>query len=58
MMNYILYLKPENCHNHGLIYSKDNTDYLCSNSANGYINIWDLNKKSLFKCFYNKKVIL
>ena len=55
---YSLSHEPEHCHNHGLIYSKDNTDYLCSTSANGYINIWDLYKKSLFKCFYIKNSYL
>ena len=31
------------------IYYKDNNDYLCSSSYNGYINIWDLYNKKIFK---------
>ena len=31
------------------IYYKDNNDYLCSSSRNGYINIWDLYNKKIFK---------
>jgi len=27
----------------------DNNDYLCSSSSNGYINIWDLYNKNIFK---------
>ena len=44
--------EPEHFHNHGLIYTKDNKDFLISTSVNGYINIWDLYKKSLFKFYY------
>ena len=40
---------PEAYHNSGFIFSKDNNDYLCSSSTNGYINIWDLYKKNIFK---------
>ena len=50
--------EPEHYHNHGYIYSIDNKDYLCSTSANGYINIWDLYKKSLFKFIYIKNSYL
>jgi len=42
-------IKPEDKHVSGLIYNKDNNDYLCSSSENGYINIWDLYNKNLFK---------
>ena len=41
--------EPENCHNSGFIFTKNNKDYLCSSSTNGYINIWDLYNKSIFK---------
>jgi len=44
--------EPEHYHNSGYIYSKNNNDYLCSTSTNGYINIWDLYQKSLFKSIY------
>ncbi len=33
----------------GFIYEKENNDYLCSSSSNGYINIWDLYNKKIFK---------
>ena len=41
--------KPETEHFSGFIYNKDNNDYLCSSSENGYINIWDLYNKKIFK---------
>ena len=41
--------QPEDYHNSGFIYYKDNNDYLCSSSENGYINIWDLYNKTIFK---------
>ena len=41
--------QPEHNHYSGFIYNKDNNDYLCSSSTNGYINIWDLYNKNLFK---------
>ena len=44
--------EPEHYHNSGYIYSKNNNDYLCSTSTNGYINIWDLYKKTLFRSIY------
>ena len=40
---------PEGFHNSGFIFSKDNNDYLCSSSINGYIHIWDLYNKNIFK---------
>ena len=46
--------KDEESHFSGFIYEKDNNDYLCSSSDNGYINIWDLYNKKLFKVFYIK----
>jgi len=39
----------EDYHNSGFIYNLDNNDYLCVSSTNGYINIWDLYNKNLFK---------
>ena len=41
--------EPEDRHCSGFIYNKDNNDYLCSSSYNGYINIWDLYNKNIFK---------
>ena len=41
--------EPEASHFSGFIYYKDNNDYLCSSSGNGYINIWDLYNKKIFK---------
>ena len=47
--NYELTNYPEDCHLSGFIYTKDYNDYLCCSSTNGYINIWDLYKKQIFK---------
>ena len=41
--------KPEDNHYSGFIYNKDDNDYLCTSSCNGYINIWDLYNKKIFK---------
>jgi len=41
--------QPEDYHESGFIYNIDNNDYLCSSSTNGYINIWDLYNKNIFK---------
>ena len=41
--------QPEGYHNSGFIFNKDNNDYLCSSSTNGYIHIWDLYNKNIFK---------
>ena len=41
--------QPEDDHLSGFIYYKDNNDYLCSSCDNGYINIWDLYNKTIFK---------
>ena len=40
--------EPEVEHFSGFIYNKEFTDYLCSSSKNGYINIWDLHHRNLF----------
>ena len=43
------YDKPDVYHNCGFIYNINNNDYLCTSSINGYINIWDLYNKIIFK---------
>jgi len=60
----------EHDHKSGFIYYIDNNDYLCSSSSNGYINIWDLYNKNIYKvintngCYlaniikWNKKYII
>ena len=40
---------PEHNHYSGLIFNKDNKDYLCCSSQNGFIKIWDLNNKKILK---------
>ena len=42
----------------GFIYEKENNDYLCSSSYNGYINIWDLYNKKIFKVININKCYL
>ena len=46
---YELIQEPETDHFSGFIYTKNNIDYLCSSSENGYINNWDLYNKNIFK---------
>ena len=41
--------EPEENHFSGFIYIKDETDYLCTSSTNGFINIWNLYNKKLSK---------
>ena len=41
--------EPEIFHNSGFIFNKRNNDYLCCSSTNGYINIWDLYNKNIYK---------
>ena len=41
--------EPESDHFSGFIYNKDDNDYLYSSSSNGYINIWDLYNKNIYK---------
>lgn len=36
----------------GFLYSKDNNDYLVTSSYKGYVKIWDLYNKRLFKTIY------
>ena len=47
--------QPESDHYSGFIYNIDNNDYLCSSSYNGYINIWDLYNKKIFKIINTNK---
>ena len=41
--------EPENNHFSGCLYTKNDNDYLLSSSSNGYINIWDLYNKKIYK---------
>jgi len=50
--------QPESGHLSGFIYNTDNNDYLCSSSINGYINIWDLYNKNIFKVINTNKSCL
>ena len=45
---------PEHNHYSGFLYNKDNNDYLCTSSQNGYVHIWDLYKKILVKSINTK----
>ena len=47
--------EPEDSHLSGFIYEKENNDYLCSSSYNGYINIWDLYNKKIYKVINTNK---
>ena len=44
--------EPEDNHFSGFIYNKDDNDYLYASSSIGYINIWDLYNKKIFKVIY------
>ena len=50
--------QSESNHFSGFIYNRNNNDYLCSSSSNGYINIWDLYNKKIFKTINTNKCIL
>ena len=50
--------EPEDNHLSGFIYNLDNKDYLCSSSYNGYINIWDLFNKSIYKIINTNNCVL
>ena len=50
--------QSEDSHFSGFIKNKDNKDYLFSSSFNGYINIWDLYKKNIFKIIETNNCIL
>ena len=41
--------KPENSQYSGFIYNNDNNDYLCTSTNNGFIIIWDLYNKNIYK---------
>ena len=41
--------KPESNHFSGFLFYKDDNNYLVSSSLNGYINIWDLYEKKIFR---------
>ena len=43
--------QSESYHYSGFIYNRNDNDYLCSSSTNGYINIWDLYNKKIIKTF-------
>ena len=47
--------EPEADHFSGFIYNKNDNNYLCSSSRNGYINIWDLYNKKIFKVINTNK---
>ena len=46
--------KPEDSHYSGFLYFKNDKDYLFFSSYNGYINIWDLYKKKVYKTINTK----
>jgi len=50
--------QPESNHCSGFIKNKDNKDYLYSSSSNGYINIWDLYNKNIFKIINTNNCVL
>ena len=50
--------EPEDNHLSGFIYSLDNKDYLCSSSYNGYIHLWDLFNKSIYKIINTNNCVL
>ena len=50
--------EPEDNHLSGFIFNLDNKDYLCSSSYNGYINIWDLFNKSIYKVINTNDCVL
>ena len=39
-------------HFNAIIYTKNNLDFLCATSNNGFINIWDLYNKSIYKSIF------
>ena len=41
--------EPEHNHYSGFIYNENDNDYLCTSSQNGFIHIWDLYNKKIFK---------
>lgn len=55
---YELTQEPETDHFSGFVFNREGTDYLCSSSENGYINIWDLYSKTIFKVINTNKCLL
>ena len=55
---YELTQEPETDHFSGFIFNREGTDYLCCSSENGYINIWDLYSKTIFKVINTNKCLL
>ena len=55
---FVLKQEPESRHYSGFIYKKYDKDYLCSSSYNGYIHIWDLYNKNIFKIINIKECFL
>ena len=54
----ILIQEPEGHNLSGFIFNKNDNDYLCSSSHNGYINIWDLINNNLFKTINTNQCFL
>ena len=50
--------EPEDNHLSGFIFNLDNKDYLCSSSYNGYIHLWDLFNKSIYKIISTNDCVL
>ena len=50
--------EPEDYHYGGCIINKENDEYLVSSSFNGYINIWDLYNKKIFRIINTDKCYL
>ena len=50
--------EPEDNHLSGFIFNLDNKDYLCTSSYNGYINIWNLFNKSIYKVISTNDCVL
>ena len=49
--------EPENEHFSGYIYSKENSDFLCTTCYNGFIHIWDLYSKKLINIIDTKIIM-
>ena len=49
--------EPENEHYSGYIYSKENSDLLCTTCYNGFIHVWDLFSKKLVNIIDTKMIL-
>ena len=49
--------EPENEHYSGFIYSKNNTEYLCTSCYNGFIHVWDLYSKKIVNVIDTKCIL-